>query len=390
MQLKDILELGVREGVRRHVEKRAGVMLPLAVGAMIPGIVHKAVERARSTEQKLASEPDYSMLMGSTMKTPIPFGPGQSKGPMSLVRSTPFSHAMAKGRGYGMEAGKEVGKSMGGGFLSSLGDIGGAPGKGIAHGLSNLVQKKLFGQELGERQDALGIGGRKAIEAAGSEIGKSSVGLLRDIANKAMEAMGHAGDSSAREAILGDLKRTDSVLANADDKTLMEAYHSMTRFAPTLSTDKNAVRSFLRQAVMSGAGPDYMSIKLLADAERAVTGGGDKRAAFNPEGLLMGLREAAPVVGRAALKGAVPGAIAGAVADDDDRLGGAAKGALAGGALGALVGGGSHAKQISEMPDVLYGTQHDIVERIPFTSQHRPRYPGGLSDYIAEQRAKGM
>ncbi len=140
------------------------------------------------------------------------------------------------------------------------------------------MQKKLFGQELGQRQDALGIGGRKAIESAGSEIGKSSVGLLRDIANKAMEAMGHAGDQSAREAILGDLKRTDSVLANADDATLMEAYHSMTRFAPTLSTDKNAVRSFLRQAVMSGSGPDYMSIKLLADAERAVTGGGKDKS----------------------------------------------------------------------------------------------------------------
>jgi hypothetical protein len=81
------------------------------------------------------------------------------------------------------------------------------------------------------------------------------------------------GDASAREAIISNLKRTDSVLMNADDKTLMEAYHTMTRFAPVLSTDKNAVRSFLRQAVMSGSGPDYMSIKLLADSERAVTGG---------------------------------------------------------------------------------------------------------------------
>ena len=62
------------------------------------------------------------------------------------------------------------------------------------------------------------------------------------------------------------------MLSSADDATLMEAYHTMSRFAPVLSTDKNAVRSFLRQAVTSGSGPDFMSIKLVADAERAVTG----------------------------------------------------------------------------------------------------------------------
>jgi hypothetical protein len=224
---------------------------------MIPGIVHKAVERAHSTEHKLAAFP---------LQLALPFAQAMSpSGPLGRAGASASS------------AGKAVGSKMHGGFMRSLGDIGGAPGQGVARGLSDLVQKKLFGQDLGQRQDAMGIGGRKAIEAAGSEIGKSSVGLLRDIANKAMEAMGHAGDQSAREAILGDLKRTDSVLANADDTTLMEAYHSMTRFAPTLSTDKNAVRSFLRQAVMSGSGPDYMSIKLLADAERAVTGGGKDR-----------------------------------------------------------------------------------------------------------------
>jgi hypothetical protein len=37
-----------------------------------------------------------------------------------------------------------------------------------------------------------------------------------------------------------------------------------------LSTDKNAVLSFLRQAVMSGSGPDFMAIKLLSDAEKSV------------------------------------------------------------------------------------------------------------------------
>ncbi len=254
MQLKDILELGVREGVRRHIEKRAGVLLPLAVGAMIPGIVHKAMDRAHSTERQL-NQAEYN-----PMKFAAP----------SLPFALPLAQA-GQSAGRGAAA---AGKTIGGGAFKSLGAIGGAPGAGIAHGISDLVQRKLFGQQFGERKDPMGIAGQSALSAFGKEMGTSGAGLLKDIANKAMEAMGHAGDQSAREAILGDLKRNDSVLANADDKTLMEAYHTMTRFAPALSTDKNAVRSFLRQAVMSGSGPDYMSIKLLADAERAVTGGG--------------------------------------------------------------------------------------------------------------------
>lgn len=266
MQLKDVLELGVREGVRRHVEKRAGVMLPLAVGAMIPGIVHKAIERAHSTQREL-DHATYNPM--KTAALPPQFA-------LPLAQAMSPSGPIGRAGGAAASAGKHVGGGLLGGMMGSLGAIGGAPGKGVATGLSDLVQRKLFGQQLGQRQDALGIAGGSAAKAFGAEIGKSSVGLLRDIANKAMEAMGHAGDQSARDAILGDLKRTDSVLAGADDATLMEAYHTMTRFAPVLSTDKNAVRSFLRQAVMSGSGPDYMSIKLLADSERAVTGGKER------------------------------------------------------------------------------------------------------------------
>lgn len=110
--------------------------------------------------------------------------------------------------------------------------------------------------------------------AAASALGTVGASLLQDIMSKAKSSIGSIGQDSARKAILDQLKREDMVLQQADDKVLMEAYHSMVRFAPTLSTDKNAVRSFLRQAVMTASGPDYMSIKLLADAERAVTGKG--------------------------------------------------------------------------------------------------------------------
>lgn len=256
MRLINVLELGAREGARRFCEKRAGVMLPLAVGAMLPSIAARAAERAHATEAQLDPRPHKVAAVPPWMA--------------ALGRG-----AASVGRGLGHAAG-QLDDGAEHTIRSGLGSIAGAPASGVASGLSKFIERKLFGQEFGQRQDALGIGGRKAIEAAGSELGKSSVGLLRDIANKAMSAIGHAGDAGARTAILGDLKRTDPILSNADDGTLMEAYHTMTRFAPTLSTDKNAVRSFLRQAVMSGAGPDFMSIKLIADAERAVTTPKDK------------------------------------------------------------------------------------------------------------------
>ncbi len=252
MRLTDVVELAVRRGVERHVQKRAGVVLPLTIGAMLPGIAHKAIERARSSERMLDEGSDKTAAFG---------GPGSMQMPPSLGFSLPAA---------------AMGGQAAHGVADSVKSLAGAPlqgvGQGIGGGIAESIKRMMLGREFGERKDPLHMGGTAAIQTFGKGLGEMGVDLLRDIASKAMSAAGHAGDDAARQAILGDLKRTDPVLSNADDKVLMEAYHTMTRFAPVLSTDKNAVRSFLRQAVMSGAGPDYASIKLLADSERAVTG----------------------------------------------------------------------------------------------------------------------
>lgn len=324
MQLSEVLELAAREGVRRRLEKRAGVMLPLAVGAMIPGIVHKAVQRAHATEQQLHQEPAPPYKMAALpLQIALPLAQlGQKIGPMFGA----IGGAARSGAG-------QAGSAAAGVASKGLGQVAGAPAGGVASGLSKLVERKLFGQEFGQRQDALSLGGRKALDSFSSEAGKAGFGLLRDIANKAMEAAGQAGDNAAREAIIGDLKRNDPVLAGADDQTLMEAYHTMSRFAPMLSTDKNAVRSFLRQAVTSGAGPDFMTIKLIADAERAVTG--EKKAALDLHALLQ-------AAAKPALAGAAVGGISGALGDKEDRARGALQGALGGGAISGLVGAAQH------------------------------------------------
>lgn len=263
MQLSDIVSLVTQHGAERFMQKRAGVMLPLAVGAMLPGIAQRALEKATNTRKTMdqASEAKIAAF-------PPQFG-----------RAAGALGGFAKNIGNQM-LGQGIGTGHPSGMIGSLGQMGAAPIEGVASGVSGgigeSIKRMMLGREFGERKDPLHLGGSAAISAFGKEMGTSGANLLRDIANKAMETAGHAGDEAARQAILGDLKRTDSVLSGADDKILMEAYHTMARFAPVLSTDKNAVRSFLRQAVMSGSGPDYMSIKLIADSERSVTGGKDK------------------------------------------------------------------------------------------------------------------
>lgn len=334
MRLSDVLELAAREGVRRRVEKRAGMLLPLAVGAMIPGIVNKAIERKRQTEQTLNQTPvpPYKMAaLPPWLALPM----AQAVSP-----SGPLGRAGKAIGGQAARAGREMlghghGDDSGGGLKGSFQQLGAAPVTGVAQGISGgigeSIKRMMIGRDFGEKKDPLHMGGSAAVTAFGKEMGTTGANLLRDFANKALEAAGHAGDQSAREAIIGDLKRNDPVLAGADDATLMEAYHTMSRFAPVLSTDKNAVRSFLRQAVTSGSGPDFMSIKLVADAERAVTG--DKNAS---------LADLFPALERGALMGAGTGAAAGALtAGHGHRLHGAMHGGLMGGLLGGA-GGALH------------------------------------------------
>ncbi len=257
MQLKDIVEMVARHGTDRFVHKRAGIALPLAVGAMLPGIAEKAVRRASGTEKAL------DQAAGSKVAAFPTHPPGSMKMPTSLGFSLP---------------GAALGGQAAHGIADSFKGLAGSPLQGVASGISGgigeSIKRLLLGREFGERKDPLHLGGSAAISSFGKEMGTTGANLLRDIASKAVETASHAGDAAARHAILGDLKQNDAVLSAADDKILMGAYHTMSRFAPVLSTDSNAVRSFLRQAVMSGSGPDYMSIKLLADAERSVTGGG--------------------------------------------------------------------------------------------------------------------
>lgn len=106
----------------------------------------------------------------------------------------------------------------------------------------------------------------------GKESAKALIGLTTDMVSKGVETFKDRTQMSpARKLIFTTLQKEDPNLALADSKTLLEAYHTMSQVAPTLSTDKNAVRSFLTESVTSGMGGlNFNTIKGIAEAESAV------------------------------------------------------------------------------------------------------------------------
>lgn len=125
--------------------------------------------------------------------------------------------------------------------------------------------------------------------------GSIASGVGSGLAQGAMQLVGGALGSAAsaaykslvlepkRKQLLEGLLKNDPVLSdsvkrNPNAQTLvLEAYGTMSKFAPTLSLDINAVRSFLREAVLSGSGVSYAAIKNLIETEQALKGRGGKK-----------------------------------------------------------------------------------------------------------------
>ena len=131
------------------------------------------------------------------------------------------------------------------------------------------IQKALF-PSMREREKLDEEATKAYAISVGKEMGKKTVGLLSDVLSKAVQAPAEFFGSKARAGVFEMLKKEDDVISQADPQQLAESYHTMVRFAPTLATDKNAVKTFLRESTLYGTGPNFMSIKQLAEAERAI------------------------------------------------------------------------------------------------------------------------
>ena len=106
---------------------------------------------------------------------------------------------------------------------------------------------------------------------ATGEIGKTIAGGLgktvKDIMDRSKQVSYY---SPRRQAILNSLRSEDEILGKLPEEKAREYYHTMSKIAPTLSVDKNAVKSFLRAAATSEGGIDWNTIKSLADTEKSM------------------------------------------------------------------------------------------------------------------------
>lgn len=153
-----------------------------------------------------------------------------------------------------------------GGTLIGLGALS-AP---ALEALGKRFNKKVVTPNLSERAEVDKNMAESFAKSVGNTLGVKTVGLLGDILSKAVAAPAEMFKNRERASVFSTLQQEDDVISQADPKTLAEAYHTMVRFAPTLATDKNAVKTFLRESVLYGAGPNFATIKQLADAEKAV------------------------------------------------------------------------------------------------------------------------
>ena len=144
---------------------------------------------------------------------------------------------------------------------------GGAPGgppaptpgaAGFAHDLGSGIRSGLVG-------------------GASAAIGQGLVGAVMGAFSKGLDTVkDFLIMEPRRKALLEQTLRTDPVLADAVERNpnakqqVVEAYETMVKVAPTLASDVNVVRSFLREAVLSGAGVNYATVKNLAEAEGQV------------------------------------------------------------------------------------------------------------------------
>jgi hypothetical protein len=147
------------------------------------------------------------------------------------------------------------------------------PSRVITASLDDFLEKKAAA--AGSAPFSMGAELLKGL--AGGAAGSLVALLAGTLGHSASNIKNIVVNDPKRRALLENLFKADPVIKDAlarhpDSKgMLLEAYGTMTKFAPTLSMDINAARSFLREAVIGGAGVNYATIKNLVDTEKSIS-----------------------------------------------------------------------------------------------------------------------
>jgi len=108
----------------------------------------------------------------------------------------------------------------------------------------------------------------------GGGVVSEGIGALRRLIGGAAQSISNRFiDEPKRDKIIQQVMKQDPVVSTAERETpgqALNAYQTMKRVAPALSTDPNVVQSYLRNAVLSGGPIDFQTVKGLADAETSL------------------------------------------------------------------------------------------------------------------------
>lgn len=110
--------------------------------------------------------------------------------------------------------------------------------------------------------------------------GQSAIanGLVRQFVERPIEGMGRLIEKKLytkpkQHAAFDHVTAHDPILKRTmaeNPDVLHSAFHTMKEFGPSLAVDRNAVQSFLRNAVLTGGNLDYATIRNLAETEKFV------------------------------------------------------------------------------------------------------------------------
>jgi hypothetical protein len=111
-------------------------------------------------------------------------------------------------------------------------------------------------------------------QGVGKSIGQAGLEVIRALVSAAGNAMrlGQSSLNSQQKMLIKRIVEGDPMLRTYDVSNpgvLESAYTTMVRTAPHVSEDKNVVVSFLREASQTGGTVNYVTMKHLAEAERA-------------------------------------------------------------------------------------------------------------------------
>lgn len=264
-----VIKLGEHAYLKQKVAANSAL---LGTAFMAPGAIQHGSQVRDSTYKQLMDADKESVATKHAANTPGG-APPQSLNPQGFIG--PLLQALAGGeldpKGAPSVGNREYAGSAAGQGMAGLARAGAQP---LVEAGSNKLLDMLGLIPFTERKDLgskmLSQGAVSGAQEVGKQFGKTLGEAFTSLAQKAVSGIQGMGADKARAALIQTLKMEDPIIKNIPDEKLHEAYGTMTRFAPTLSTDKNAVRSFLREAGVSGGGVSFASIRVLADAERSV------------------------------------------------------------------------------------------------------------------------